>query len=491
MSHVDIDGRSLRPTDVAAVAGAGAVVRLADGARQRAAESCRTALEVAARRPAYGRTTGVGANRSVTVADDDDHGLRLLRSHAGGAGGWLPREDVRAMLVVRLNQLAAGGAGVSPELLDLLVKALNQDTMPTIHAYGAVGTGDLTALAETALTLAGERPWDGEPLPPFPFPASDALAFMSSNAATLGRAALAHQRLAGLADSALIVAALSLLAAGGNLEAFAPQVAAVTPQPGASAVAQRLRDLLTGWDHASRIQDPFGFRALPQVHGPVQDALQRLHDVVEAFINATAENPLVDVPGQDVVHHAGFHTAYVAGELDTVRLSCAQAANLGLARLSHLLDPQITGLTAFLATGPAGSSGLMILEYTAAAALGRVRHLAHPVAPQTVALSLGTEEHASFSTLAADLALETVEPYTILIAAELVAAVRALRMHDRRPAGEMLSRAYERVTAALGDSTADRDLAPDLAAAIALVDELPTIIAEPGTQGDVRPPGTW
>jgi len=384
------------------------------------------------------------------------------------------------MLVVRLNQLAGGGAGVSPELLDLLVRALNEDTLPTIHAYGAVGTGDLTALAETALTLAGERPWDGAPLPPLRLRASDALGFMSSNAATLGRAALAHQRLAGLADSALIVAALSLLAAGGNPEAFAPQVAAVTPQPGASAVAERLRALLTGWDQASRIQDPFGFRALPQVHGPARDALRRLSEVVEAFINATAENPLVDVPGQDVVHHAGFHTAYIAGELDSARLSCAQAANLGMARLSNLLDPEITGLPAFLATGPAGSSGLMILEYTAAAALGRLRHLAHPVAPQTVVLSLGREEHASFSTLAAELTLESVEPYTILIAAELVAAMRALRMHDRPPAGEMLRRAYDRAIAELDESTADRDLAPDLAAAIALTKELPMIVAGTG-----------
>ncbi|MEO7745720.1 MAG: aromatic amino acid lyase, partial [Actinomycetota bacterium] len=55
------------------------------GALRRVAQAHATALHVAATGPVYGQTTGVGANRAVTVprADADGHALRLLRSHAG------------------------------------------------------------------------------------------------------------------------------------------------------------------------------------------------------------------------------------------------------------------------------------------------------------------------------------------------------------------------------------------------------------------------
>jgi histidine ammonia-lyase len=102
------------------------------------------------------------------AVDDAGHGLRLIRSHAGGAGPVLDVSRARAMLAVRLNQLAAGGAGVDPALLDVLAQALNLGLTPPVRMVGAIGTGDLTALASTALCILGERPWQGGTLPPFP-----------------------------------------------------------------------------------------------------------------------------------------------------------------------------------------------------------------------------------------------------------------------------------------------------------------------------------
>lgn len=59
---------------------------------------------------AYGRTTGVGANRDVQANNDDgDHGMRLVRSHAAGAGDDLGEEVARAMMLVRANQLSRPG----------------------------------------------------------------------------------------------------------------------------------------------------------------------------------------------------------------------------------------------------------------------------------------------------------------------------------------------------------------------------------------------
>ncbi len=276
-----IDGTGMTCPQVRQVSRDGAAVQVAPGGLERARLAREVIGRVAAARPVYGRTTGVGANRLV-AAGDTGHGLRLLRSHAGGpARCWT--SPGRAMLVVRLNQLAGGGSGVDPALLGVLAQALNRDLAPPVRMIGAIGTGDLAALACTALCVLGERPWQGGTLPPLRFDPADALAFMSSNAATIGEAALACADLGELLDAATVIAALSFLAVNGSPESYRPGVHAARRYPGQQAVAARMRQLLAGQGiRPARIQDPYGYRALPQVHGPAVDAVRALDRALSA-----------------------------------------------------------------------------------------------------------------------------------------------------------------------------------------------------------------
>src|SRR5918911_328400 len=112
-----IGDEPLAPAAVVAAARGGAVdVELTPAARERIARSRRAAEELAERQPVYGRNTGVGANKQVDVAETDlrAHSVRLLRSHAGGVGDPLPDDLVRAALLIRLAQIAAGGGGPPP-----------------------------------------------------------------------------------------------------------------------------------------------------------------------------------------------------------------------------------------------------------------------------------------------------------------------------------------------------------------------------------------
>ena len=119
---------------------------------------------------------------------------------------------------------------------------------------------------------------------------------MSSNAATLGEAALACCDLSALVSSAVVIAALSLLAVRGSLEPYAPAVHRGRPA-GQQRVAGRMRALLSGPSHPpARIQDSYGYRAFPQVHGPAVDALGYAGQVVSTELNGSSENPLVDPP---------------------------------------------------------------------------------------------------------------------------------------------------------------------------------------------------
>ncbi|MGI8678893.1 MAG: aromatic amino acid lyase [Jatrophihabitans sp.] len=456
-----LDGSSLTVSDIARVASGGLPVHVTSMARALAARAY--ADQAAERRPVYGRSTGVGGNRLVPLVDPQpdlpgDPALALLRSHASSLGRLRSPARVRAMLVVRLNQLAAGGSGVDPSVLDGLATMISTDALPPVRELGGVGTGDLAALATTALALLGEVP-TSRPMPgPVAFGIGDALPLLSSNAATIADAALASVALRDLAAQSLQIAAASFIGVDGNAEAYSPVVEQVTPFPGAQLVCRTMRGLIDTGQPGARIQDPYALRALPQVHGPLLDGLQNLDMVIERLVSSPSENP-VFLPSEDVAHHGGFHVAYLAQALDAVRIALAQAAQLSLSRLSMLCDPTMTGLPAFLGDGRPGASGVMTVEYVVASALSALRALATPASLQTVTLSHGVEEDASFASLAARQALDSVPLYRSVLAGELLASARCLRMRSLAPAEltHWLARTEE-----LDRSISDRDLTADL-----------------------------
>jgi histidine ammonia-lyase len=498
---VRLDGKRLTCAQVRELARGTVTATVGRPGRQRAAEAARVAAELAASREIYGRGTGVGANRDqkVAAADQAGHGLRLLRSHAGGGGPLIAAELSRAMLVVRVNQIAAGGSGVDPGVLDPLLEVVNSGLAVAVPRYGAIGTGDLTALAVTALCLLGERDWlpSQARQPRFALAPTDALAFLSSNAATVGEAALACADLDELLAAAVVIAALSHRAVTASVEPYAEAVQLAKNYRGQRVVAAMLRGLLAdragaggagaggaggaraaGSPAGGRIQDPYGYRALPQVHGPAVDAVAGAGRAVAVELNAAAENPLIDVAGGAVWHNGNFHAAYTGLALDAVRAALFQTAALSAARLGTLVEPAFTGLAPFLATDRAPSSGIMILEYVAHSAVADIRRLAAPAALGSAVLSRGVEEHAGFATQSARATTEVVDAYRIVLACELVAAVRALRLRSLRPGSPVLAMAFELAAAALPADTSDRPLDADLAIAQALLAELSVLSRE-------------
>ncbi|MFF8726033.1 aromatic amino acid lyase [Streptomyces sp. NPDC015171] len=570
-TRVPLDGGGLTLPALIRLADATAVPAVDPGALDRVRRARETADRLAATGRWYGRGTGVGAHRSVAVdpAEETAHGLRLLRSHAGGGGPLLPARQVRAMLAVRANQLLAAGSGIHPSFVTALADALRLGVHPAVNQYGGVGTGDLTALAQTGLTLLGERPWltsgdspahqswptgdargdrrrpvagdppgerpapgagaqagaaplgvgggsgaeqagasapapaavapvagelqgrspgavgaderSGGELPvPVTLRAGDALALLSSNALALAQAALAGHGTELLLRATHAVAALSLAAASGSPEAYAAPVHSLRPYPGPARAAGEVRRLLGLPDRPTalapdgltpggrRIQDPYGFRAFPQVHGAALDASAALRRIVEVEINCPSENPVL-TPDGHLYHHGGFFAAPLALALDGLNLALLKTAQLSAARLTALSRPDLTGLPAFLATGPAGSSGTMILEYTANSALAELRAgAAAPASAGHAVLSHGLEEAAGFAGQAARQTERAGAAYATVLACELVAAVRALRLH---PAAPPLA-AFTLAAAALPPGLADRPLTDDIETASRLLPRL-------------------
>ena len=145
--------------------------------------------------------------------------------------------------------------------------------MPTIGRFNSLGTGDVAPLARLALTL-----------PPDALDPGDGLALMSSNALTIGRAALAVVDLDRLLAAATVVTALTFLARDGAAGAL--HALAAGPFPGPRRVARTLRRLGAGSRRPARLQDQYGLRAAPQTLGIAVDAAATLREVVTALAGA-------------------------------------------------------------------------------------------------------------------------------------------------------------------------------------------------------------
>ncbi len=435
-----------------------------------------TGLRAAGRSGAvYGLTTGVGALRSVPVDRTPGRGspaLRLWRSHAAGFGETYDDTTALVAMAFRLHQITSGRSGVSRALAGALGAAIDTRAVPDLHRRGSIGTGDLVALAELGLTLVGDRPWRQGHVAPAAVDDGDALPFMSSNAFTLATSALATDRLLRLSIATERVAALSSAALQGSLQAYDPRVHAGRPDAGQARVAARLTTLLDDGRArpSARLQDPFCLRTIPQVHAPFVDALLRSRDAVAVEVDDSSENPMLVGDGV-ALHHGGFVTARLSAALDSLRQAAYPVVALSAARLSALTDPAMTGLPAFLATGPADSSGVMILEYLAQDALAMARTMTTPVSTGHAVVSLGLEEHASFSSQAARWVEVLVDNAVVIVACELVAAVRALRAAPGRLPRSPVRQVFEAAAAVLDDDRLDRPLGGDVEQAVRLVEQ--------------------
>jgi histidine ammonia-lyase len=446
------------------------------------------AAELSTRNEIYGRTTGVGANRSTSVSPSDSaYGMRLLRSHAVDAGDPLDDRTVRAMLAVRLIQLCVPGAGLDPAILAGLATMLNEDALPELRQYASVGTGDLAPLAGTALTLIGERP-ASKPLTPMPpWGADSALPFMSSSALTVGRGCLALEELSRLERASSVIYTLSFLALDGNPQALSAIAAQAAAAPYVGTVANRLRTILaaTGLPNVrpARIQDPYGLRVYPVAQASVVASLHSLEEQLERTLNAAQENPLFDIEHETVIHHGAFYQASLSLELDGITLALALTAPITHSRIRMLNDPDTNGCNAFLADDADGSSGLMMVEYVAAGAIAEIRNAAQPASAGTLVLSRGAEEDATFASQGVQQLERSIAAYRVLLCCELVGAVRLLRQRGLDDkfggvVGDTLT-----LTAVLPRNDEDRDLRGDVALAELLLDEVGRLVAaEPRLQ---------
>jgi histidine ammonia-lyase len=467
------------------------------------APGCRTEVEAAARTidaivasgdPVYGVNTGFGRLASVRINPAELATLQrnIVLSHAAGVGVPLPAPVVRLVIALKMACLGQGASGISWATLDLLAAFARRDILPVIPGQGSVGaSGDLAPLAHLAAALIGAGEVDAHGVR---MPAARALAETGLAPVTLGpkeglallngtqvSTALA---LAGLFaaetafQAALVSGALATDAARGSDAPFDPRIHALRRHRGQIEVAGALRALMAGSairaSHLTgdeRVQDPYCLRCQPQVMGACLDVLRHAAGTLAEEANAVSDNPLVFANTGEVLSGGNFHAEPVAFAADEIALALCEIGSLAERRVAMLIDPTLSGLPAFLTPSPGLNSGFMIPQVTAAALVAENRQRAHPASIDSIPTSANQEDHVSMATHGARRLGEMAENLVQIIGIELLAAGQGCGMLAPLRSSAPLERVLAMLRARVPPLGEDRLLAPDLAAAAALVRE--------------------
>lgn len=469
-----IDGSSLTIQDLVKVARLRHRVELAKEATARIQRS-RSALERVASegRAIYGVNTGFGAlsNTRITLDQASELQTNLLRSHACGVGENLPTDTVRGLMLLRLNTLAKGFSGVRLVVAQLLQSFLNEDIHPIIPSRGSVGaSGDLAPLSHMALSLMGEGvvEFHGKQRPasdvlkeiglvPLSVQMKEGLALNNGTQMSTALAALVVYDAEQILKISEIAAATSLEALQGYAQPFDARIHDVRPVKGQIDSAQNLRSLVSGSQLVKEsvtgqhepAQDAYSLRCVPQVMEAAREAVAFAKRLVEIEMNSATDNPLVFPKGPEILSGGNFHGQTVGLAMDVVSIALATVANISERRVFRLLDANLNnGLPSFLVGAHESkglNSGLMAVQYTAAALGSENKILAHPATVDTIPTSGNMEDFVSMSPIAGLKARQILENAQRVLAIELICAAQGLDLRGPAKCGKGTRAAYQRI----------------------------------------------
>ncbi len=463
MSDIRLDGRSLTPRQLTAIA-----------------EGARPVLDATARaRMAAGVRTGdwLAQKWSWLVggeppAEPAERVRRFILGHCAGVGPPLAQPMVRALIAARVNVLACGFSGVRPEIADALLQLLD-GPLPWIPSQGSVGTAGSPTLAHVAQVLCGlgGRVWgDSGPVASevraVEVTEKEALALVNGDSLTAAWAGLVVARSRRLLEAAEAACALTFEVVRADLRCLDAEAMQERRHPGPIAVAERLRLRLSGSElcYEGRTPDPFSIRCAPAVLGAAWEVLEFVETVVERELNAAVDNPLMF--GDRTVEAGNFHSAAAAMAMDQLKIALTQVASISERRTFRLTYGQLSGLPSFLVPSTGLNSGLMLAQYTTASLVSEMKGLSHPASVDSIPSVQHREDHASMGPIAGRTAWDCTETLADVLAIELMCASQGLEFHmdEGKQASRDSMLTHARVRSLVRRWTEDRVLHPALKA---------------------------
>ena len=437
--------------------------------------------------PIYGVSTGVGAQKSVRVADAQLGRFHagLVRAHHFGVGEPLPAAVVRAAMAIRANTALSGHTGCSAALIQRLVAMLNADAVPIVRREGSLGCADIGLMGQiaSAMTGAGEIVLGGARLParealercglaPFDMAHKDALASVSSNAVGYAGAFHAVRRGAGVLR-ALLAAGIASAAAMGASSAPWKAATAMGSAPQATFGRWLTRaSEASGIESTKALQDPLSVRMMPQVFAAVFDAAMRAGAATVAETARSDDNPVV--VGDGLMTSGGSLPLDVALALQGLALALAHCARNAMNRCVLIANGRMRDLPINLAPPSGDVTGFGPALKLAGELFARAHALSQPISAQALVVADSLEDEATLLPLIVERIDQQASALIRLAALEAMMAAQAMDLAGDRPLG-LVGALHAIVREHCAFYDVDRPISGDLEALAALLETPETL----------------
>jgi histidine ammonia-lyase len=513
---IDLDGHHLSISEVIAISRDHRAITLSPDSLDIVAKSHKLLLRAAEHDLAiYGLTRGVGLNKDKKIFQgtqklspaliklSQDYNIRAIRAHSAGIGEESSNELVRAAMLIRLNTLLLGYAGVQTKVVALYAAFLNNDITPILPERGSMGEADITILSHIGLAMMGEGEvkYKGKrmlaaealgkanlaPLRPC---AKDALSILSSNAYSTAISVLAIADLQHLLEIAYPIFALNFEGYNGNIEVFLPVVHQVRPYHYETQAAQKILETMAGsylWSPSSAraLQEPLSYKTAAQSFAIVEESLDEVRNKLQVQMNSSDDNPAV-VLTKEVKSLGESAQKYVINDLD-IKGAILPTANYSpltwvvsmekltnaLSHFSHattqqmirLVDPEFSHLPRFLAPDEKVLA-FSAIQKSFVSLDTENRNLANPVSADSFPVAGDIEDTATNSALVATHLAKIICNLHYQLGIQLMHGAQAVDLRKRENPKLRLSnstlhlfKAYRHIIPMI---TQDRPLTPDI-----------------------------
>ncbi len=500
---VTLDGSTLTLPDVwAFVSNQKATVRLAPKALAAMQKTRARVLSQMTKRPIYGVNTGFGpmVNRIINEEHFTDLQYNLVRGHAVGMGSPIDPSYVLAAMLVRLNTIMRGASGTSSALAESFTRLINARIVPIVPEHGAVGTsGDLVQLAHIALALIGEgdvlycgkrtsaaHALRSAGITPYVLEPKEGLSLINGTSMMSGISALLIRDAERAITIAVRTGVCALELVRGFSDVLDASLHRLRPHHGQNQIADMMRDLLVDSKRTRErdqlkgihirketyttdiiLQEVYSMRCIPQILGPVYDAVQTARGTVQTEINSVTDNPVIDRSGR-FLHGGNFHGDYVATAIDHLKMGMVKLTLLTERRINFFLNKNVNGGTfpPFLNLKEAGlSMGLQGLQFVGTSTAAHNQSLAYPHSLHSISTNGDNQDIVSMGTDAALIASKVIENAYTLLAIECVTlsqAAETLTTSERRRMSRASRDLISRVRKYVRPIVDDRPLSEEL-----------------------------
>jgi len=418
----------------------------------------------------YGINTGFGPMAQYKISDTDLSKLQynLIYSHSNGTGNPMDDQKVRAIMICRLHSLALGFSGISPAVAEQLENYIEKEVYPVIFEQGSVGaSGDLVQLAHLGLGLIGEGEVSynnktqatAEVLKSLnmnglELSLRDGLAIINGTSCMTGIAAinvLMAERLLtwGVAAACLINELISSFD-----DFFSLELNNAKLHIGQRQVAKMMRENLMDsklihkrehWFFADseesakqvfkkKLQEYYSIRCVPQILGPVYDAIKDARAVTEEEINSASDNPIVDIESKSVYHGGNFHGDYISFEMDKLKIAVTKLSMLAERQLNYLVNPKLNDLfPPFLNQQVLGLNfGVQGMQFTACSTTAENQTLSNPMYVHSIPNNNDNQDIVSMGTNSALMAGRVIDNSYRVMSILMIALAQAVDISGQK-----------------------------------------------------------